>query len=247
MSIDPTKMVGGFGLSSLQKRMVGALDKNKQEFNETLEKAVNRSKINENSQLQAVEAAKFSQLRLLQGLVIVDEEEADEGVFSAFRPVDLLGKMAVQQSQIFDRYATARPPSLLTPAQPGRSEIDQMIDQVADRVSLAPELIRSVVTAESGYEPAAVSPAGAQGLMQLMPETARELGVQNSFDPLQNLSAGSRYLKQLLVKYDGDLDHALAAYNWGQGNVDRRGLQNMPEETRNYLAKVKNLLETQST
>lgn len=82
--------------------------------------------------------------------------------------------------------------------------------------------------------------------MQLMPETAQELGVQDSFDPFQNLLGGSKYLKQLLDKYDGDLDHALAAYNWGQGNVDRHGLEHMPEETRNYLAKIKGFLEKQS-
>ena len=122
------------------------------------------------------------------------------------------------------------------------NQIAQMIDQVAEKVSLAPELIHSVVSAESAYNPAAVSHAGAQGLMQLMPETAQELGVRDSFDPLQNLLGGSKYLKQLLEKYDGDLDHALAAYNWGQGNVDRKGLEQMPQETRNYLARVKNSL-----
>jgi len=78
--------------------------------------------------------------------------------------------------------------------------------------------------------------------MQLMPETARELGVEDSFDPQQNLRGGSRYLKQLLDKYDGDLDRALAAYNWGQGNLDRKGLEQMPQETRDYLARVKGRL-----
>ena len=72
------------------------------------------------------------------------------------------------------------------------------------------------MAAESAYNPAAVSPVGAQGLMQLMPETAEELGVQDSFNPGQNLLGGSKYLKQLLDKYDGDLDSALAAYNWGR-------------------------------
>ncbi|MDX2480683.1 MAG: lytic transglycosylase domain-containing protein [Desulfuromusa sp.] len=246
MSIDLTKMVGGFGTPSLQKIVAGTVDRKNQIFDKVLDRAANHPKEIGNSQLQAAELAKYSQLRLLQGLFSIDEEKADDSVFPALQQVDILGKMAVQQSQILDKYYANQQPSLLKPEQKGRSEIEQMIDQVAKKISLAPELIRSVVTAESNCDPTAVSHAGAQGLMQLMPETAAELGVQDSFDPLQNLSGGSRYLKQLLVKYDGDLDHALAAYNWGQGNVDRHGLKNMPEETRNYLAKVKNLLETQS-
>jgi soluble lytic murein transglycosylase-like protein len=120
-----------------------------------------------------------------------------------------------------------------------RSSIERLIDQVAERVGLPADLIRSVVSTESSFQSDAVSPVGAQGLMQLMPGTAEDLGVENSFDPQQNLLGGSRYLKQLLTKYDGDLDHALAAYNWGPGNVDRKGLEQMPAETRNYIAKVK--------
>lgn len=123
-----------------------------------------------------------------------------------------------------------------------RERIENLIDHVAQRVGLPADLIRSVVSAESSFRPDAVSPVGAQGLMQLMPATAQELGVDDSFDPQQNLLGGSRYLKGLLQKYDGDLDHALAAYNWGQGNVDRKGLEQMPSETRNYIAKVKQVV-----
>ncbi|OEU71374.1 MAG: hypothetical protein BA874_09900 [Desulfuromonadales bacterium C00003068] len=123
-----------------------------------------------------------------------------------------------------------------------RVRIENLIDQVAERVGLPANLIRSVVSTESSFKHDAVSPVGAQGLMQLMPRTAEELGVNDSFDPQQNLLGGSRYLKGLLEKYDGDLDHALAAYNWGQGNVDRKGLEHMPTETRNYIAKVKQVV-----
>jgi len=113
-------------------------------------------------------------------------------------------------------------------------------------MGLPSRLVHSVVLAESSYRPDAVSPAGAQGLMQLMPTTAQEVGVKNSFDPQENLTGGCRYLKGLLDKYDGDLDHALAAYNWGQGNVDRKGLEQMPLETRNYIARVKQELAQQA-
>lgn len=125
------------------------------------------------------------------------------------------------------------------------TDIHQLIDRVAHKMDLPAQLVHSVVFAESSYRPDAVSPAGAEGLMQLMPTTAQEVGVKNSFDAQDNLTGGCRYLKGLLEKYHGDLDHALAAYNWGQGNVDRKGLEQMPLETRNYIARVKQGLEGQ--
>ena len=74
--------------------------------------------------------------------------------------------------------------------------------------------------------------------MQLMPETARELGVEDPLEPLQNLDGGSRYLKRLLVKYGGDLEQALAAYNWGQGRLDRLGWDKIPPETSAFISRV---------
>jgi len=193
-------------------------------------------------------AAQLAQLRMLQGLFLVDDDETAAGS-GLLDSLDLKFSTGapLPAGQKLDRLYARQHPTLLEPepSQPqpsGRHQIESLIKRVAGQVSLAPELIRSVVAAESDFQADAVSPVGAQGLMQLMPATAKELGVADSFDPQQNLLGGSRYLKQLLDKYGGDLDRALAAYNWGQGNVDRKGLEGMPRETRDYLARVKSRL-----
>jgi soluble lytic murein transglycosylase-like protein len=103
---------------------------------------------------------------------------------------------------------------------------------------LTPDLLRAVIEKESSYLPCAVSRTGAQGLMQLMPATAAELGLENPFDPRENVNAGARFLKQLLVKYEGNLPLALAAYNAGPSRVDATaGLPLIPE-TVNYVSEI---------
>ncbi len=101
-----------------------------------------------------------------------------------------------------------------------------------------PDFIHSVIQAESGYDPKAVSPKGAQGLMQLMPATAAKLGVRDSLDPENNIDGGSRYLRELLLRYNGDAIKALAAYNAGPESVEK--YQGVPpyRETRSYVARV---------
>jgi soluble lytic murein transglycosylase-like protein len=118
--------------------------------------------------------------------------------------------------------------------------LDPIISKASRKYGVDVGLIRAVIKAESDFNPQAVSHAGARGLMQLMPATARSLGVSDSFDPEQNVMGGTRFLKDLLHRYDGDVDAALAAYNWGPGNVDRRP-DHLPRETRDYLARVKQL------
>jgi soluble lytic murein transglycosylase-like protein len=129
--------------------------------------------------------------------------------------------------------ATAEGPTASAP------RFDHIVVAHAQRHSLRPELVRAVIQVESGYNPMATSPKGAMGLMQLMPATARELGVRNPYDPEENIRGGTAYLRQLLDRYDGNEELALAAYNAGSGAVDRYGQRVPPyRETRDYVRKV---------
>lgn len=115
---------------------------------------------------------------------------------------------------------------------------DKIIDKVARAEGLDSDLIRAVVETESNFDPNAVSKKGAVGLMQLMPETARGMGVTDSFHPAENLEAGARYLKRLIDKYEGKLTLALSAYNAGEKAVERyKGIPPFPE-TQDYVRKV---------
>ncbi len=117
-----------------------------------------------------------------------------------------------------------------------------VIDRAAQRNEVHPALLRAVIAVESAFNPTAVSTAGARGLMQLYPTTAKRYGVHDAFDPEQNVGAGARYLSDLLHRYDNNLELALAAYNAGEDAVDRAGRQIPPyRETRQYVPAVMRL------
>ena len=119
------------------------------------------------------------------------------------------------------------------------SRFEHLVQAHATRQSLRPELVRAVIQVESGFNPRARSPKGAMGLMQLMPQTASELGVSDPYDPDDNIKGGTRYLRQLLDRYDGNEELALAAYNAGAMAVERHGRRVPPfRETQDYVRKV---------
>jgi|HubBroStandDraft_5_1064220.scaffolds.fasta_scaffold01732_10 soluble lytic murein transglycosylase-like protein len=122
-----------------------------------------------------------------------------------------------------------------------QQEIDAAIDQAASRHNVDPSLVRAVIKVESNFNPNAVSRKGAMGLMQLMPQTARQLNVSNPFDPEQNVDAGVRQLKQLMENYGGDVRLTLAAYNAGPGAVARSAGVPHYAETRKYVKRITQL------
>jgi hypothetical protein len=143
--------------------------------------------------------------------------------------------IATDQIDHFERDLWS-PPAAAQHTSP--AQLNDVISEVSGRHHLDPDLVSSVIRAESGFNPHAVSHKGAQGLMQLMPQTASQLGVADAFDPNANVEGGSRYLRELLERYNFDLIKALAAYNAGPQRVEQ--YRGVPPyfETRTYVAKI---------
>ncbi|MEW6602944.1 MAG: lytic transglycosylase domain-containing protein [Nitrospirota bacterium] len=127
-----------------------------------------------------------------------------------------------------------------------KNQYDHIINTKSYKYNIEPAIIKAVITAESNWDPRAISHKGAIGLMQLMPTTAEDMQVSNPFDPEENIEGGTRYLRYLLNKFNGDLDLALAAYNAGPGKVERSGgIPSIPE-TIKYVKKVNGLCNDKS-
>ena len=130
-----------------------------------------------------------------------------------------------------------------TPPSFSDDAYDQIIREAADAHDLEVALIKAVIKAESSFNPHAVSRAGAMGLMQIMPANCDYYGVTDPFDPTENVSAGTRYLKKMLTRYGDDLHRALAAYNAGPGAVERHGGIPPYDETQQYVRRVEQYLQ----
>ena len=151
----------------------------------------------------------------------------------------LVGRPATPAASFFTVPWIDFPSFVLPPCDPLPSEqLDKLIGESSKQEGVQPDLIRAVISQESGARPCAISPKGAQGLMQLMPSVVAQFGVRDPFDPKQNVDAGTKLLKQLLGKYNGDMKLTLAAYNAGSGRVDSEGGVPPITETINYVIDV---------
>jgi len=222
------------------------------------------AKDSQTREARARSLAESLKLQMLQSTLSMSGDQAVEPVANP-----LFGRQSASLKALIDAYGSNQPSSSTpsvqqaAPSQPlpevelstqsvvrsvssslkpdkGGQWIDPLIAKASSRYGVDAALIKAVIKAESSFNPNAVSHAGAQGLMQLMPGTARSLGVTDSFDPEQNVMGGTKFLRDLLSRYNGDVDSALAAYNWGPGNVDKRP-DRLPRETRDYLVRVKQL------
>jgi hypothetical protein len=172
-------------------------------------------------------------LAIAAGLAAADDSARPVQVVSVVRSDPRSGKLVrsvVTQKPLSNREVTG---TAVVP--PG---IDEAVEAISATQSLPPGLVHSVIKVESNYNPLAVSAKGAQGLMQLMPDTARRFGVSNAFDPVDNIQGGARYLKYLLDLYSGDYTLALAAYNAGEGAVGKYGTVPPYRETIQYVMQV---------
>ena len=233
-------------------------------FAETLASAVlgRETAVNPDQYLIVVELAR---LQMMQGVFSLDSDQGESSPwtgglpslagYGGRGPAGFVGqKTDALPGPVTQPLVQPQPPPVRAAAAqqaiPGPVRVPETMESIVDRASrrygVDPALIKAVIKAESSFNQHAVSPVGAQGLMQLMPGTASDLGVKNPLDAEENVMGGTKYLKGLLKKYDGHLDKALAAYNWGPGNVDRRGIETLPRETRDYLVKVKRFYDNYS-
>lgn len=161
--------------------------------------------------------------KLVRSVVVTAKPVAEHRVAE-----NIVAPRVITPSEVAAPATAAAPPS----------NLQQAVDRIADRHGLSPELLHSVIKVESNYNPYAVSPKGALGIMQLIPATAQRFGVADVFDPIENIEGGARYLEYLIDMFHGNLMLAVAAYNAGENAVAKYGTVPPYAETQNYLRLV---------
>jgi hypothetical protein len=183
---------------------------------------------------------------LMQGILAQDPQGQAERIRAAMAgsleqqrlSIRKQTEVAMKQTEAVGTVGWSSPPAGI-PCDPlPQPELAKLIDEVSQKQGVDASLVREVARQESGFHPCAVSPKGAEGLMQLMPATQVQMQVSDPFDARQSLEAGSKLLKQLLDRYKGDLPLALSAYNAGAGAVDRAGGVPPIAETQNYVLSI---------
>ncbi len=150
-----------------------------------------------------------------------------QGIVVQQQPATVISGTAVSPAQLFSSSHTTAP-----------ADLEPIFEQASNQYGVRKDLLMAVARAESNFNPSVVSSAGAIGVMQLMPDTAKSLGVNDPYDATQNIMGGARYLANLLSEYNGDISLALAAYNAGSGNVAKYGGIPPFKETQNYVNKI---------
>jgi soluble lytic murein transglycosylase-like protein len=220
-------------------------------FNDMLNASIEKNKGNKVG-LDASNSLSREKLKLLAEIILVQLKSTflsfgndSEEKSSNFNIKDLLLNLSNNSSIIDSQVSKIKQPAPVMSDSKSHN-IENVINEASEKYKVNSDLIRSVIRAESNFNPDATSSKGAMGLMQLMPETAKDLGVERPYDISENVMGGTNYLKTLLDRYEGNIDLALAAYNWGMGNLERNP-ENLPRETRDYIAKINKFLNSASS
>jgi hypothetical protein len=226
-------------------------DKTDTAFNDILKANIEKNKVNIDSFVVSGSLSR-EKLKLLAEIIQVQLKSTflsfgndSEEKSSNFNIEDLLLKLS-NNSSLIDSQVSKIEQSDPVILDSKSHNIENVINEASEKYKVNSDLIRSVIRAESNFNPDATSSKGAMGLMQLMPETAKDLGVERPYDISENVMGGTNYLKTLLDRYEGNTDLALAAYNWGMGNLERNP-ENLPRETRDYIAKINKFLNSASS
>lgn len=179
---------------------------------------------------------------ILSEILIEAEMDSLAQPINSSQPLQTLDSTSTAANNPLTALTSAAMPPLSLLKNTGNFE--QIINQASQLYNVPAKLITAVIQQESSFNPNAVSQSGAEGLMQLMPATARSLGVNDAFDPEQNIMAGTKYLKQMLDKYSGNIDLGLAAYNAGANNVDKYNGIPPFTETENYVKNITSMYDS---